>query len=185
MFRTAMLAAAALTAPAAHAAGALYIGGGIDYTTLHNILNSGPCGNLCDSFHYDAASWQVMAGWRPLSSFAIEANYMDLGSGATHLSHGSAHFDADVADLDAVGFLPLPVRYVEVYGKVGVAHWEVKGHSYTFSPFTSAVYGPTFGVGVQLHPPSPVGLRFEYDHFNVANSTGGNVLSMAVTIAFL
>ncbi len=184
MFRTAILSAVALTAPAAHAAGELYFGGGIDHTTVHNILSSPPCGNLCDSFHYDATSWQVIAGWRPLAAFAVEANYMDLGSGATHLSHGTAHFDADAVDLDAVGFVQLPIRQLEIYGKAGVAHWEVKGHSYTFSPFTSAVYGPTFGVGVQMHPAPPVGLRLEYDHFNVANSTGGNVLGMAVTFAF-
>ena len=55
--------------------GSFYVGAGISKDKLSDIANQGT--NFAD---IDSTSWKVFAGFRPLSVFAIEADYLDLGS---------------------------------------------------------------------------------------------------------
>jgi OmpA-like transmembrane domain len=173
-----------LATTVADAGTGLYVGAGIDRTTLHNIYATPPCENLCSTFHIDDTSWKAILGWRPLQPFAIEEEYIDLGSSAIHLSHGNAIFNANAAAIYAVGFLPLPDPMFDIYGKAGAARWEVDGHSYSFStPRSDQGYQFTWGAGAQVHPWPHVGVRLEYEQFNVAKAeaTGVHAYSLAVT----
>src|SRR5205823_15095619 len=69
------MAVLALGAGTAHADnGFIYVGAGVSKDKLSNIA---PSGGLAD---IDKTSWKVLAGLRPVSVFAVEADYLDLGS---------------------------------------------------------------------------------------------------------
>jgi opacity protein-like surface antigen len=162
----------------------LYIGAGIDRTTAHNIYAIPPCDQLCSTFHINDTSWKAILGWRPLKLFALEGEYVDLGSSAIHLSHGNANYSANATAVYAIGFLPLPVPMFDVYGKLGAARWEVDGHSYTFSPRSDQGHQFTFGAGAQVHPLPRVGVRFEYEHFNVAKAVAIDVQAYSLGVTY-
>jgi opacity protein-like surface antigen len=115
-----------------------YVGAGLTWDHLGAIEQAGV---LTSSI--DQVSWRLLAGWRPIHAFALEASYADLGNhtatanvppcsecacplpiyaplcgGGTLVTRVSARESA----IYAVGFLPL-TSALEGFGKVGVAHW--------------------------------------------------------------
>src|SRR5437763_15308602 len=93
--------------------GFIYVGAGVSKDKLSNIA---PSGGLAD---IDKTSWKVLAGLRPVSVFAVEADYLDLGSQTSAFVGGTSHSDAKAFAAYAVGFLPIPVRYLYMLGNVG------------------------------------------------------------------
>ena len=164
--------------------GLLYIGAGItrdnlkDITAINGDLNS--------------TNWKVMAGFRPISLFAVEADYIDLGSQSvsslTFAESVSTHLSYKAFAGYLVGFAPVPVPYLDVFGKVGVARWTSSGSSLVGSDvlggsglFSLSDNGTQFawGVGGQVHIGN-IGGRLEYENFNIRNTDGANVISLSV-----
>jgi len=115
MRRLIMLTVLALGATAARAESSLfYLGAGVTHSSL--TANN---------------SWKAFAGVRPLNWLAVEADYIDLGS-QTANSFGntftdSIHLRYKAFAGYAVGFAPIPVPYLDVFGKVGLARWTASG----------------------------------------------------------
>jgi hypothetical protein len=156
--------------------GLLYIGAGISRDTLKDIAAT-------DS-SLDSTSWKVLAGFRPISLFAVEADYIDLGSQTTNFVDVNTHVQYKAFAGYAVGFAPIPVPYLDVFGKLGVARWTSSGSSTTLptgSFFSLSDNGTQFawGVGAQLHFGN-IGGRLEYENFNIRNTNGANVISLSV-----
>jgi len=186
MRRLLLVIALTLAAGAAYADdGSFYVGAGISKDKLSDIANQGT--NFAD---IDSTSWKAFAGFRPLSVFAIEADYLDLGSGDfANLGPPSicpvsgcatTHSDARAFAGYAVGFLPIPVPYLDVFGKAGLARWRLNGSS--LAPLTSfSTNGTEFawGAGAGVHVGN-FGARLEYEKFNVPNTNGANVTSLDV-----
>jgi hypothetical protein len=144
-------------------------------------------------------SWKAFAGVRPLKWLAVEADYIDLGSGsggglATLASFNNTHADSSAWAAYAVGFLPVPLPVVDFYGKAGIARWKLNSSISTvslFAPYdtlfssTSSTTGTEFawGVGVQAHV-SMFGARLEYEQFNIPNTSGAKVASLSVFLNF-
>jgi Outer membrane protein beta-barrel domain len=167
--------------------GMFYIGAGLSNDNLRDI-------EATDS-NLNSTNWKVWAGVRPISLFAVEADYMDLGSetvaeplnfgggGTTHISYKAfAGY--------AVGYAPIPVPYLDVFGKVGLARWSSSGSSQGIGPgpggpgpflFSLSDNGTQFawGIGGQLHFGN-VGARLEYESFSVRNTGGVNLVSLSV-----
>jgi len=141
-------------------------------------------------------SWKAFAGVRPLKWFAVEVDYVDLGSGSgSYFSNeavGSAHADSSAWAAYAVGFLPVPLPVVDFYGKAGVARWKLNGtvyFSYQFPPYdatntSTSSTGTDFawGIGVQAHI-NIVGARLEYEEFNV-NGNPAKIWSLSAFLNF-
>ena len=74
-------------------------------------------------------SWKAFAGVHPLKWLALEADYIDLGSGSTSTlnneSTNTTHADSSAWVAYAIGFLPVPLPVVDFFGKVGVARWKL------------------------------------------------------------
>ena len=161
----------ALGASAARADnGYFYVGAGISKDKLSDIASQGT--NFAD---IDSTSWKVFAGFRPISPFAIEADYLDLGS-----SDSSTHTDAKAFAGYAVGFLPIPLPYLDVFGKAGLSRVKLNGSAGSPLPAVSfSTSGTEFawGVGTQVHV-SNFGARLEYEKFNVPGTNGANVTSL-------
>jgi Outer membrane protein beta-barrel domain len=174
-----MLLAAVLALGAAVAQaddnGLLYVGAGISRDNLKDITAT--------NSDLNSTSWKVLAGFRPISLFAVEADYIDLGSQTSQFVGVNTHLDYKAFAGYAVGFAPIPVPYLDVFGKVGVARWTSSGGSALPSgPFFSLSDNGTqfaWGVGAQLHVGN-IGGRLEYENFNIRNTDGANVISLSV-----
>jgi hypothetical protein len=180
-FLTVVIAIAA--SACAHANSGLYAGGGLTEVRASNVygLDLG-CGG-CADWRLDSTSWEAIAGWRPVHPFAVEAKYESLGRSSAQLSHGNALLDGNAAGLYAIGFFPLPPSVIDLFGKVGLVRSELHGHSYTFHPPRSdSGTELALGAGVQANL-GRVGLRLEYERFNIPQTTHAYIYSIAATFA--
>ena len=165
----------ALAASAAQADnGFFYVGAGVSKDKLSNIAPSGGFADI------DKTSWKVLAGLRPISLFAVEADYLDLGSQTNTFVGADSNAKAFAGY--GVGFLPIPVPYLDVYGKAGLARWSLSG-SNTGSLFSFSNHGTEFawGAGVQAHVGN-IGGRLEYERFSIPNTDGARVYSLGVIL---
>ena len=178
MRRLMLLTVLALGASAARAEnGFFYLGAGVVRNSLSDITALGGLPDLSNT------SWKAFGGVRPLNWLAAEMDYIDLGSGSsTTTSGGSAHADGSALAAYAVGFLPIPLPVVDVYGKAGLARWKLNGDINSLvSPGSLSTKGTEFawGIGVQAHI-SMIGARLEYENFNIPNTSGAKVTSLSV-----
>jgi hypothetical protein len=160
--------------------GFYYLGAGVVRNSLTDITDLGGLPDLKNT------SWKAYAGVRPLNWLAGELDYIDLGSGSSTTTSSSgtvtAHADGKALAAYAVGFFPIPLPIVDVFGKVGLARWKLNGDVNSLvSPGSLSTNGTEFawGIGVQAHI-SMVGARLEYENFNVPNSSGAKVASLSV-----
>jgi Outer membrane protein beta-barrel domain len=174
-----------LAAGAAHADdGLLYLGAGLTNDDLRDIAAT--------NSNLSSTNWKVWAGVRPISLFAIEADYMDLGSQnvSTIISGGSTntHLDYKAFAGYAVGYVPIPVPYLDVFGKVGLARWTQSGSTAGVPSglISLSDNGTQFawGIGGQLRFGN-VGARLEYENFSVRNTGGVNLVSLSVFLNLL
>jgi OmpA-like transmembrane domain len=155
--------------------GMFYFGAGISRDKVSDIANAG------SSFpDIDSTAWKVFLGVRPLSVIAFEADYLDLGSQTSTFVTTSDHSDAKAFAGYAVGFLPIPVPFLDVFGKAGLARWTLDGSSITaLVPGSFSTNGTDFawGVGTQAHFGN-FGARLEYENFRIPNTNGANIVSL-------
>ncbi len=152
-----------------------YIGAGISRDNLKDITATASDLNSTD--------WKIWAGFRPISMFAVEADYIDLGSQTINTAVSSTHVDYKAFAGYAVGFLPIPVPYLDVFGKAGLARWNSSGGS-SFPGggfFSLSDEGTEFawGIGTQAHVGN-FGARLEYENFSIRNTNGANIVSLSV-----
>jgi hypothetical protein len=148
----------------------------------------------------NSTSWQVFAGIRPIRLFAAEVAYLDLGSRANVFNTpGSCEFtgcsvswksDAKAFAGYALGFLPIPLPYLDVYGKAGLARYKLNRTITNYTdydgggtPLSSSAYPDNstvfaWGAGIQAHF-GILGGRLEYEGFNKASTS---VYSLSVFI---
>jgi len=169
--------------------GLVYAGAGIVRDDLRDITAGSVSSDI------KSTSWKAFAGVRPISLFAIEADYTDLGSnsGTFFTQAGTCpvggcpvtvHTDAKAFAGYAVGFLPIPVPFLDVFGKAGLARWQLQDTQSGGAPpslFALSKNGTEFawGGGAQLHVGN-FGARLEYESFRIPNTNGADVVSLEV-----
>ena len=163
--------------------GLLYLGAGIANDSLKDVTAT--------NSNLNSTNWKVWAGVRPISPFAVEADYIDLGSQSVSSmgvdTFSSTHLRYKAFAGYAVGFLPIPVPYLDVFAKAGLARWTSSGGtSFTVAPgptqfFSLSDNGTQFawGAGGQVHIGN-LGARLEYESFSVRNTNGANLVSLSV-----
>jgi len=135
----------------------------------------------------DDRGFKGIVGFRPLDSFAIEANYVDLGETVVPVSLAcittpcptEASIDSQAVSVSAVGLLALPL--VDLFARVGYARWESE-----LSPFATQERSgsdPTYGAGAQVRVGS-FALRFEYERFDFDDDSA-ELVSVGFTYTFL
>jgi len=147
------------------------------------------------------SAWKVTAGIRPISPLGVELEYIDFGNPGAGLTNaifgGLSKADQKAVTLFGLGYLPLPVPFLDVYAKLGIARL----HTTTteVSPIPSCPAGSTscspttfdfsdsttnfaFGAGVQGKIGS-LAIRAEYERIS---ASGGNpdIFSLGVTWTF-
>jgi len=190
MRRLLLVIALALCASVAQADnGLFYLGAGVtsnhvDSVGVEAFQNNFPAIN--------GTSWQVFAGIRPIRPFAVEVDYADLGGQAnvfqtpnscgTGFGSCSVSWDEDAKALAvyALGFLPLHLPTLDVYGKAGLARYKLSRSVTSYGSDgvvlaeefqhsdNSTVF--TWGAGVQVHF-GVIGARLEYEGFDKASTS--------------
>ena len=127
----------------------------------------------------------MIAGWRPLDFFAVEANYIDMGGD----SDSGTSIDSSAVSVSAL--LLAEIGIVDLYARAGMADWDV-----TLKDAGQSVsddnWDPTYGVGVGVHFGS-LGLRAEYEYLEAKpfkDEIGGvktryNTITLSFTYTFL
>lgn len=140
-------------------------------------------------YHDHDATWKVIAGLRPIPFVGAEVEYIDFGSGngdngyyANNYFYSNASSHPKATVLYGVGYLPLPLPFLDVYGKAGVARLKSNITTYAYpdgfcAPPYSACAAPliyrtdqtdtkfAYGVGVQARF-QDFGFRAEYERIN-------------------
>ena len=156
-----------------------YVGAGVSQTRLSNLFGSG------NSLDLNNTAWKALVGVRPLPFVGVEANYMDLGSKSRSFGFTDFHANAHAFSAFAVGFLPLPLPFVDVFGKAGAARWSLNTRDNS-SLFALDDHGTDFawGGGAQARF-GALGVRLEYEQFNVRNSSRVKAVSLDAMFHFL
>ena len=172
----------ALVAGAAHADDllGLYAGAGIMRAKMEDTFHT--------NFDFSNTSWKLYAGLRPTGfPLGIDVDYVDLGNQTAGTFLGIAHADAKAFAAFAVGYLPIPVPNIDVYGKAGLARWQFSGNVGLPSLFAVSENGTDFawGVGGQVHFLDRFAVRIEYEHFNVREADDVQLYSLGVSYTIL
>ena len=163
-----------------------YAGGGVGESTVRSDEGFNP--DYPTDSHPHHTAYKVLAGIRPISFVGAEAEYIDFGhpssSDGYYNSYGygynsDSHPKAGV--LSAVGYLPLP--FIDVFAKAGVARLETNLNTYSEGVCTTIDPGggcgapvlsrqhawetkAAYGAGVQAHFFGSLALRAEYERIN-------------------
>jgi opacity protein-like surface antigen len=147
-------------------------------------------------------AWKAIVGIRPIPPVGAELEYIDFGdpSGGPNYSFASANSEAKAAALFGVGYLPLPVPFLDLYGKLGVARMHSESTEVTpgicprglFCPaqyLDIAIYRQdrwstdlAYGAGAQARF-GAFAVRAEYERI-IANTGDPDIYSLAVTWTF-
>ncbi|MFT3906525.1 MAG: outer membrane beta-barrel protein [Steroidobacteraceae bacterium] len=122
-------------------------------------------------------AYKIIAGIRPLSLLAVEANYVDFGKARDNGNTAKSR----AMDVFAVAFLPIPV--LDVYAKLGYANWKVDS-GVSSSDFKHSGSDLAYGGGIQFGLGSLSG-RVEYEKFNVSSGNNLSLISAGLTWTFL
>jgi opacity protein-like surface antigen len=159
--------------------GTFYLGAGISRNQLSGISNAG-----IDYSDISRTSWKAFVGFRPISVVAGELDYLDLGSQTSTFVTGTTSSDAKAFAGFAVGFLPIPLPYLDIYGKAGLARWQLNGSSQNLFSFSSNGTAFAWGAGTQVHFGN-FGARLEYENFNITNTSGAGIVSLSLMLNFM
>ena len=131
------------------------------------------------SFDASATGFKAIAGWRFIDWLAVEANYVDLGSG----DDNGIETDVNGVSLSAVGFVP--VGPVDLFARVGAVNWNADFDAPNLGVSESDDGTDlTYGVGAQFRVWS-LSIRGEYEIFDISDADTVDMFSIGVTWTFL
>ncbi len=155
-------------------------------------------------YRFDAhhSAWKVIAGIRPLSPLGVELQYMDFGKASTGVAPtgGGTLLAAQAAAVTVfgLGYLPLPVPFLDVYGKLGVARVRTSLKEIgpiaiicpvDFTPCTPSIFNQVdwttnlaYGAGVQGRI-RDFAIRAEYERIS-AGERAPDLVSLSLTWTF-
>jgi hypothetical protein len=147
------------------------------------------------------SAWKVVAGIRPISPLGVELEYIDFGNPSPRLSNaifgGLSKADQKAVTLFGLGYLPLPVPFLDLYGKLGIARLHTTTTEVSPIPLCPAGFtacSPTtfkitdsstnfaFGAGVQGKIGS-LAIRAEYDRLT-GSGESPDIFSLGATWNF-
>jgi opacity protein-like surface antigen len=184
-----------------------YLGAGAGES---NVRTNNEVAEVGKDYKFDEqhGAWKVTAGIRPLSPLGVELEYIDFGNPSTGYSADSsvgytlagANADARAGMVFGLGYLPLPVPFLDVYGKAGLARLHTTSTEVPVLPFDCPVglvpcfpRGTIFhqsawstnfayGAGVQVKIGS-LAVRAEYERIS-ASGSDPDIASLGVTWTF-
>jgi opacity protein-like surface antigen len=162
----------------------IYVGAAIGQS---NVRDDGYYSSDYYGFDHRDTAWQLTLGVRPISVFGVEYDYMNFGS--PNSTYGpflnSGNSDTTASALFGVGYLPIPLPMIDVYGKLGVARLQADNTVFGPGvPFTQSFTNTDFayGVGTQVKFGN-VAVRAEYERISDRDGDP-DMLSVGVNYTF-
>jgi hypothetical protein len=176
-----------------------YLGAGVGDS---NLRNDGYGYDNYYGYHDNSTAWKAIAGVRPIAPVGAELEYIDFGRADDNPNYyyGGDYFNgnhsyAKATVLFGVGYLPIPLPFLDVYGKAGVARLQRTTTTYyntcsdgnncdTPASGRSDDWSTNFayGVGVQGKWRS-LAVRGEYERIS-ASGNDPDALTVSVTWTF-
>ena len=142
------------------------------------------------NFSKNNVGWKLLAGLRPLSVLGAEFEYIEFG----HASDVNSDAGAKGFAIFGVGYLPLPLPTLNVYGKAGVARLQTSANG-NFGAIVTDCFPDicrpwinttdndfAWGIGVQAKF-AAAAARLEYERIDAANGDP-SLLSLILTWHF-
>jgi opacity protein-like surface antigen len=161
-----------------------YVGGGVGESTVRS---DDPGYGLPGYYSDHQTAWQGVLGIRPLSFVGVEAEYIDFGQPSSrHRNFNDPNFFGEDSHPRAgavfgVGYLPIPVPYLDVFAKAGAARLKMDITQFTTAPCVTGSACPNvvgesrngitqtkfaYGAGVQSKFPFGLTVRAEYERIS-------------------
>jgi Outer membrane protein beta-barrel domain len=173
----------------------VYLGAGVARSSID--ATGAALSNLISSARVDDSGngFKVIGGLRLRDWLGVEASYMDFDKVTAPTT------EYGLKGVDAFGVFFLSAPFVDVFAKVGGIYWEGRGGA-DARYCTNPVFGSTslcttqhpviensgfdlaYGTGVQARLRS-LGVRLEYEQFNVKDADKVSAVSLSVTWTFL
>lgn len=153
----------------------IYLGGSVGQA---NLEVDNLAGLSAADFDGDDTAFKVIAGFRPLDWFAVEASYVDFGNPDATVLGERFEAQADGISAFAVGFFA--IGPVDIFGKLGGINWDSNFSGGLKSDGTDFAYG----VGAQFRFLS-LSARVEYEGFDLSDVDDLNMISIGLTYTFL
>jgi len=138
--------------------------------------------NLGFDLDSNDTGYKAIVGFRPLDFLGFEANYVDFGNPQDTVAGVNVETDATGIDAFVVGFLPLP--FVDLFAKAGFVSWDSSISANGVKVGDDSGEDLAYGIGVGAHFGS-LGVRAEYERFEIENVDDVYMLSLGVTWTFL
>jgi len=165
-----------LSLPALSADNGIYLGASVGQSSVEF---DDTVGGESINFDASATGFKAIAGWRFIDWLAVEANYVDLGSG----DDNGIETDVNGVSLSAVGFVP--VGPVDLFARVGAVNWNADFDAPNLGVSESDDGTDlTYGVGAQFRVWS-LSIRGEYEVFDISDADTVDMFSIGVTWTFL
>ena len=145
------------------------------------------------AFDSDDMGYKVLIGVRPLDWLGVEGTYTNFGKQEDTLrrtlasTNTTVEQDGEFEGYGLSGFLVgyIPIGPVDIFGKAGLVSWDTKTKVADEVDWLRKDGNDlAYGVGVQFRLLS-LGLRAEYEVFDLDGLEDANFLSIGVTYTFL
>jgi hypothetical protein len=191
-------ACSASTAALADNPAGFYLGAGVGYSTVRS---DDAAYGLPGYFNDNETAWKLIAGVRPIPLVGAEFEYIDFGHPTNDFGYsGINNYGLDshprAEALFGVGYLPLPIPFVDVFGKLGVARLQTDVTTFegpacsqnagcpgaTFYRQDQAYNRLAYGVGVQS---KAWGISFRAEYERISSQFGDpDALTVSATWTF-
>lgn len=143
-----------------------YLGAGFGESTVRSDNTYFPGGVGYDPFYRDPThhfAWKAVAGIRPISLLGAELEYIDFGhpggdGGYYSYNYGPDSHPRAIAAF-GVGHVPLPIPFLDIYGKAGAARLHTNVNGFDGS---TCVFNQTYPQCGSITPQGTWDTRFAY-----------------------
>lgn len=167
-----------------------YVGAGAGES---QIRSDDPAYGLPAYYNDYQVAWKAFVGIRPIQVFGVEAEYIDFGHPSCngyYSNYYNGNCNAAQYGIDShptapvlfgVGYLPLPIPWIDVFAKAGAARLSLYTDQFTSAPCVTGSPCPNvtfagrehvtqtkfaYGAGVQSKLPFGLTLRAEYERIS-------------------
>jgi len=156
----------------------IYFGASIGETSIKQEDNS-------VSFDASDTSTKVFGGFTFLKFVGIEASYVDMGSAEDEVTPGTdVTVDLTGWDLFILGNLPLG-KHFDLFAKAGVVVWDASTSISGISGDSSDDGNdPVYGAGFRIKFAKLIGIRAEYERFEIQDTDSVDMASAGIEIRF-
>jgi len=136
-------------------------------------------------FSFDASDtgYKLFGAYTFASNFGIEGGYIDFGAPSDNILGQTGEIDASGWNLYGVGTIPLSESF-DIFAKAGMISWDAD--SRVDGVFVGSDDGNdlALGIGARLNAGRSLGIRSEFDWFDISDADSVWMLSVGVEFRF-